>query len=84
MDFNYLHEYAEETAKELSSKFFHDKLAIEGGSIINFCSLKQVNFFVLKNLFEEWKKETAKLKSPYFDFESSDVKSALEDFMEKL
>lgn len=84
MDLNYLHEYAEETANELSAKFFHDKFIIEGSSIINFCSLNQVNFFVLKNLFEEWKKETEKLKSPFFNFDHEDVKSALNEFMEKL
>jgi hypothetical protein len=84
MDFNYLHQYAQETAQELSSKFFQDKYVIEGNTLMSFCSVKQVNFFVLKNLFEEWEKETAKLKSPYFDFENLAVKGALTEFMEKL
>ena len=84
MDFNYLHQYAEETAQELSSKFFQEKFTIEGSTLMSFCSVNQVNFFMLKNLFEEWEKETSKLKSPFFDFDHIDVKSALTEFMEKL
>ena len=84
MDFNYLHEYAEETAQELSDKFFQDKYILEGSDLMSFCSVKQINFFVLKVLFEEWEKETARLKSPYFDFEHQAVKDALDVFMEKL
>ncbi len=84
MDFNYLHQYAEETAQELSDKFFQDKFIIEGNALVDFCSVKQINFFILKNLFEEWERETAQLKSPFFDFDHADVKQALGDFMEKL
>lgn len=84
MDFNYLHEYAEETAQELSDKFFQDKYLLEGSDLMSFCSVKQVNFFILKVLFEEWEKETARLKSPYFDFDHQEVKDALGLFMEKL
>jgi hypothetical protein len=84
MDFNYLHEYAEETAQELSAKFFHDKFIIEGSALMGFCSVKQVNLFVLKTLFEEWEKDTSRLKSPFFDFDNQYVKDALTEFMEKL
>ena len=84
MDFKYLHQYAQETALELTSKFFQEKFIIEGSALMNFCSVKQVNFFILKNLFEAWEKETGKLKSPYFDFDNTQVKHAMTEFMEKL
>ena len=84
MDFKYLHQYAQETASELSSKFFQEKFIIEGNTLMSFCSVKQVNFFILKNLFEAWEKEAVKLKSPYFDFENREVKNAMNEFMEKL
>jgi hypothetical protein len=39
---------------------------------------------VLKNLFRKWKKENAKLQSPYFDYHSDEVKKAMKDFMNTL
>jgi energy-converting hydrogenase A subunit M len=39
---------------------------------------------VLKNLFRKWKKENAKLQSPYFDYQNEKVKKAMNDFMNTL
>ena len=84
MDFNYLHQYAEETSKELCDKFFSSKETITGQEIVGFTEVQQVNFFVLRILFEEWKKEASKLRSPFFNFEKPEVKQGLEKFMEAL
>jgi hypothetical protein len=70
--------------KVICDEFFKDKPKIGGSDIINLTEVKQLNFFVLKNLFEKWKLEVQNLRSPYFDFEESDVKKALEEFMNVL
>ena len=45
----------------------------------------QVNFFVIKHLFELWQKELQKLKSnPYFDYRDISVHEALTQFMNVL
>jgi len=43
--------------------------------------VQQINLFVVRELFKAWKEETKKLKSPYFNYESPEVKEALEIFM---
>ena len=43
-----------------------------------------MNLFVVRELFKAWKEETKKLKSPYFNYESPEVKEALETLMDKL
>jgi hypothetical protein len=40
-----------------------------------------VNMFVVSDLFERWKADTEAFKSPYFNFESEEVKAALKTFM---
>lgn len=73
--------YAQRFAKKTTSLAFKDNNRISGESILKVSSIKQVNYFVLKNLFEEWQKEASKLKSPYFDYDHISVQEALKDFM---
>ena len=84
MDISYLKQYAEEVAADLNQKYFANKAYIDGRSIVSFCELEQVNFFILKALFDQWKEETKNLKSPYFDFDNPEVVEALDKFMESL
>lgn len=84
MDISYLKQYAEEVAADLNQKHFANKAFIDGRSIVSFCELEQVNFFILKALFDQWKEETKNLKSPYFDFDNPEVVEALDKFMESL
>lgn len=84
MDINYLKQYSEEAAEDLVKKFFSNKPFINGESILDFCAFEQVNFFILKSLFGQWKEEVKQLRSPYFDFENTSVQNSLKEFMESL
>jgi hypothetical protein len=73
--------YAKALAVSLSDRFFQSKSRIAGSEILNFTGIKQLNLFIIKHLYARWKEENARLKSPFFDFESEEVKTALEAFM---
>lgn len=57
---------------------------ITGEKVKNLSKVPQINAFVIRKIFDKWKKEADKLKSPFFDFEHPDVKKALKEFMNKL
>ena len=73
--------YADAYADKVLKKFFALKDKITGKEILSLCNVQQVNLFIIRELFKTWKEDTKKFKSPYFDFENSDVKEALENFM---
>jgi hypothetical protein len=59
--------YSTRLTKKLSDEFFAKNLTIFGHQILNYTPIEQVNLFIISNLFEKWKEETSKLKSPFFD-----------------
>jgi hypothetical protein len=79
-----LQHYSKEFAQKLIRYFFIDHTHITGKDILNFCDIKQINFLVLKNLFERWQEETQRIKSPFFDYENQEVQKALSVFMNAL
>jgi hypothetical protein len=76
--------YSKALSKQLSQSFFSTSSHISGKEILELSPNKQINLMVLKNLFKKWKKENAKLQSPYFDYHSDEVKKAMKDFMNTL
>ncbi|NBA87990.1 hypothetical protein GVN16_19625 [Emticicia sp. CRIBPO] len=76
--------YAKAFAALLSDEYFKNKLTINGGEILNLTESKQLNLLTIRELYDKWQTETERLKSPYFDFEQSEVKQALADFMNVL
>jgi hypothetical protein len=82
---NYLEKYSSYYAEKVCSRFFSDRQFISGQEILQLTSSTQVNFFVIKRLFELWQDELAKLKSsPYFDYRDIAVHEALTQFMNVL
>ena len=77
-------EYCQNLGEILAESFFLEKETIEGKEILNFCPLKQVNFFIMKTLFAKWQEEEKRIQSPYFDFDHDKVKTALKNFMNVL
>jgi len=73
--------YGDAYAERVLKGFFESKEKISGSEILSLCNVQQVNLFVVRELFRAWKEEIKKLKSPYFDFENTGVKEALENFM---
>ncbi len=81
----YLENYSLEFGKKVCDKFFSSKKYISGGDIIQLTPSKQVNFFIIKALFESWQIELEKLKSnPFFDYRDNTVHQALNEFMNVL
>ncbi|MFN6946788.1 MAG: hypothetical protein ACK4ND_17705 [Cytophagaceae bacterium] len=79
-----LNSYSLALAEKISSEFFSDKNEISGKEIIILTSINQLNLFIIRNLFDRWKDEEEKLKSPYFDYDNSEVKDALKNLLNKL
>lgn len=76
--------YSKALAEKLCNEFFGTKEAITGVEILKFTSIEQVNFFVLKTLFDRWNEESSKLKSPYFNYDNSEVRDSLQQLLNKL
>ena len=76
--------YSKAFTKKIIQSFFKEHTHISGEQILSLCEFKQVNLIVLKNLFRKWKKENAKLQSPFFNYQSEAVKSAMREFMNVL
>lgn len=79
-----LRSYSASFADKLLGVFFKNKSYILGGEIVGFSDLKQINYFILKLLFENWKSEIERLKSPYFDYENEEVQEAGQAYMNVL
>jgi hypothetical protein len=82
---NYLEKYATSYAELVCDQFFSTRQFITGQEIIQLTPSTQVNFFIIKRLFELWQEELGKLKaSPYFDYRDIAVHEALTQFMNVL
>lgn len=82
---NYLENYSKEYAQIICDRFFSDRKFISGQEIIQLTNSTQVNFFIIKRLFELWQEELGKLKSnPFFDYRDITVHEALTQFMNVL
>lgn len=81
---DFIEQYSEQFAAKISEEFYTSHAHINGQEILNVSPSKQVNFFVIKLLFNTWKQESQRLKSPFFDYESLEVKEALLQFMNVL
>jgi len=76
--------YSDAYAEKVLKKTFAAKQKIDGQEILTLCDVQQINLLIVRELFKAWKEELKKLKSPYFDYEHTDVKAALDNFMSVL
>lgn len=82
---NYLEKYAQEYSHLACENVFVSRKFVTGQDIIGMTNCIQVNYFVVKKLFELWQLELEKLKSnPYFDYRDIAVHEALTEFMNTL
>jgi hypothetical protein len=79
-----LEAYSRLLAEKLSTGFFSKKNFASGDDILNFTPIEQINLFIVKIVFDKWKEENERMRSAYFDYESSEVKEALGNLMVKL
>ena len=81
---DFIEEYSKRFSSTICDKFFVDKTQITGAQILNISPSKQVNFFVIKLLFNNWQEESQRLESPFFDYTATGVKEAMVQFMNVL
>ena len=73
--------YAKAFSNLICNEFFKTQNTISGGEILKITEINQLNLLVIRNLFEKWNEESSRIKSPYFDFNNDEVKTALAEFM---
>ena len=77
-------DYSDELARIFIKEIDPTKDFFSGRDILNLNHVKQVNFFILKDIFFGWQAQAEKIKNPYFDFENAEVKLKLKDLMNSL
>lgn len=79
-----LRAYSTRFAQVVTEKFFSAKTRITGKEILSFTPVQQINLFIIRELMVHWEAESARLKSPWFDYEDSEVREALAKFRNTL
>jgi len=77
-------EISELIGNDIVSQSFQTFDKIDGERLISLTNSKQVNSFIIRSLFNQWRGEVERLESPYFDFNHERVKEALKAFMNVL
>ena len=79
-----IEKYCDSLRDKIVFNHFNGQEFIDGQGIKKLTDVPQINSFVIRELFVKWKEETSKLKSPFFDFDHSDVQKALNEFLGQL
>lgn len=75
---------SQKIGETICDKTFQNYTKIDGEHLISLTNSRQVNSFIIRSLFAQWRKEVEKLESPYFDFKHEKVQKALKNFMNVL
>jgi hypothetical protein len=76
--------YSDEFSEKMIETWFATRESITGQEILEFSEIKQINLFVIYELFRTWKQESEKNRSPYFDYDAPEVREAAEALMNAL
>ena len=71
-------------AADIIEQAFRAHTKMDGERLIALTDSRQVNSFIIRSLFNQWRNEIERLESPYFDFNHERVKEALKAFMNVL
>jgi len=77
-------QYSQTFSAQVLRHAYQHRDYLSGQEILSLTSSKQVNFFIVKEIFFQWKKEVTRLESPYFNYSHPEVQSALSAFMDTL
>lgn len=78
---NALNQYASRFTATVLNEVYRNQAVVKGSELLKLTPVRQVNLGVLNRLFDQWKNNAQAFRSIYFDFESEDVKAALQAFM---
>ncbi len=76
--------YSEIVSQQITDDFFKTKKSISGNEIVSLTQVKQINYFILKNLFTKWQSEVTRLESPFFDYKNDEVRKSMKQLMNVL
>ncbi len=79
-----IEQYSDEFADKMLGAYFGSRESISGRDILQFSELKQINLFIIYELFRTWREESNRNKSPYFDYNAPEVKEAQQTLMNTL
>ena len=78
---NALTEYSRSYARRVAADFYSNHNVINGKQLLNLTPISQINLLIVSSLFDKWKADAEKFRSPYFDFSHPEVEEALRLFM---
>lgn len=78
---NALNQYASRFTATVLNEVYRNQAVVKGSELLKLTPVRQVNLGVLNRLFDQWKNNAQAFRSIYFDFESEEVKAALQAFM---
>lgn len=84
VNFKSIEQYCITFSNIIVGKSFDNRTKISGQEILKVTSIKQLNLFIIYELFKKWKEETENLKSPYFNYDNPDVQNDLKKFLNTL
>ena len=70
--------YSREFAEKVCNDYFANSRQVDNDALMEVQPVKQVNLFVVKNLFDQWQQESEQLKSPYFNYAAPKVVEAMD------
>jgi hypothetical protein len=77
-------QYSHEFAERLLNSYFDTRDVITGPEILRISELRQINLFIIYELFKTWKDENKRNRSPFFDYSDPEVREAQELLMNSL
>lgn len=78
---NALTEYSKSYARRVAADFYQQHPVLNGQQLLSLAPVSQINLLVVSTLFDKWRADAEKFRSPYFDFTNPGVQEALENFM---
>lgn len=76
-----LQQYVISFTTQILTDFYATNATASGTDLLKITPLRQINLGIISRLFESWKSTSQAFRSPYFNFESGEVKEAMETFM---
>ena len=79
-------QYGRRLAARLCDQHFGTQpdATLDGPAVLRLTPVRQLNLLVVRQLLGQWQAETARLRSPYFNFEAEPVQVALTQFINVL
>ena len=72
-------DYSKAFSDKILKNYFSTHEVATGDDLLRLSDVRQVNLFVVYQLFESWNEEMDKLESPFFDFKDKEVKQAIKE-----